>query len=147
MVDSISHVIQLSVAPVFLLTGIAGLLSVLSARLGRIIDRARILDGRLPATGDAESPLRAEADFLWRRIGIMNWSIRLSVSSALMICVVVVCLFVGGLASVNLGRAIAVLFVLAMLLIIVALILLLAEVSISTRRMRSGLAYLMDDSR
>lgn len=41
----IAHVIQLAVAPVFLLTGVAGILSVLTNRLARIIDRARVLEG------------------------------------------------------------------------------------------------------
>ena len=41
----ISHVIQLSVAPVFLLTGIATLINAMNARLGRIVDRRRhVLD-------------------------------------------------------------------------------------------------------
>jgi Protein of unknown function (DUF2721). len=46
-VSDIAHVIQLSVAPVFLLAGISGFLSVLSIRLSRIVDRARLLEDRL----------------------------------------------------------------------------------------------------
>jgi hypothetical protein len=42
-IEEIARVIQLSIAPVFLITGIAGLLGVLSGRLGRTIDRARVL--------------------------------------------------------------------------------------------------------
>lgn len=45
-VNTVSHAIQLSVAPVFLLTGIGALLSVLTNRLGRVIDRARLLESR-----------------------------------------------------------------------------------------------------
>jgi Protein of unknown function (DUF2721) len=43
-IDQIAHVIQLSIAPVFLLTGVGTLLNVLSGRLGRIIDRAYVLN-------------------------------------------------------------------------------------------------------
>jgi len=42
-VSSISQVIQLAVAPVFLLAGISGALMVMSNRLGRIVDRGRYL--------------------------------------------------------------------------------------------------------
>ena len=42
----IQHAIQLAIAPVFLLTGIASLLGVMANRLARIIDRARALEQR-----------------------------------------------------------------------------------------------------
>ena len=44
----LAHGIQLAVAPVFLLTAIAAMLGVVSGRLARIIDRARVLEQRLP---------------------------------------------------------------------------------------------------
>ena len=44
---TIVRAIQLAVAPVFLLTGVASILSVLTSRLGRIIDRSRFLHGKL----------------------------------------------------------------------------------------------------
>jgi hypothetical protein len=40
----IAHAIQLAVAPVFLLTGIAAMLGVMAARLARVIDRARLIE-------------------------------------------------------------------------------------------------------
>lgn len=49
--DEIAHIIQLSIAPVFLLTGVGTLLNVLSGRLARIIDRARALEQRLETKG------------------------------------------------------------------------------------------------
>jgi hypothetical protein len=55
-IDEIAHVIQLSIAPVFLLTGVGTLLNVLSGRLARIIDRARVLEQRLETP---ESPRSA----------------------------------------------------------------------------------------
>lgn len=146
--NAISEVIQLAVAPVFLLTGIAGILSVLASRLGRVIDRARLVD-RLLARIESEQhrdALLAEANVLWRRIRLINWAIRLSVSSALMICVVVVSLFVGGLMDEKLGTLIAALFIAAMLLIISALLLFLLEVSNSTQKMLQGVEHLLSES-
>ena len=50
-VGTLARVIQLSVAPVFLLTGIGTMLSVMTNRLGRVIDRARVLEARLENDG------------------------------------------------------------------------------------------------
>jgi len=88
----IAHVIQVAVAPVFLLTGIAGILSVLSLRLGRITDRARVLEQRIPQIHESEPRewLRSHGDLLWRRMRMINWAIRLSVGGALLVCLVVV---------------------------------------------------------
>ena len=43
-VSTIAHVIELAIAPVFLITGIGALLAVMSNRLARIIDRARQIE-------------------------------------------------------------------------------------------------------
>lgn len=153
-IDAIAQVIQLAVAPVFLLTGIAGILSVLSTRLGRITDRARLLERRMSQIeGDAERRLlHRETNLLWRRIRMVNWAIRLSVGAALLICLVVMTLFVGDYAVFDYavfdpGLAIAILFVCAMVLMVLGLLLLLLEVSISTRNMRQGLEHLLEESR
>ena len=46
-ISDLAQVIQIVVAPVFMLTGIAGFLNVMSGRLGRIVDRARIIERRV----------------------------------------------------------------------------------------------------
>lgn len=146
-VSTVAQTIQISVAPVFLFAGISGLLMVLTTRLGRIIDRARIVEGRIPHSRREEQQevLRAEAAALWRRIRLMNWSIRLCVGGALTICLVVVSLFVGVFTHVNLGFVIAAFFVAAMLLIISGLLCLLYEVGISTSRMRQGIEIVLEE--
>lgn len=140
-IEAVAQVIQLAVAPVFLLAGIAGLLGVFSTRLGRIIDRARIIEVRIPQARNEEQQqlLHGETASLWSRIGLMNWAIRLCVSGALMVCLVIVTLFVGDLTAFNIAALIAVFFVTAMLLIIAGLVCLLREIGISTRRMRQGM--------
>jgi hypothetical protein len=148
-IDAIGQVIQLAVAPVFLLTGIAGILAVLSTRLGRITDRVRLLERRMPQVEneDQRAMLHAESSLLWRRIRMVNWAIRLSVGAALLICLVVMTLFVGDYALFDIGVLIAVLFVAAMVLMVAGLLLLLLEVSISTRKMRQGLEHLLEETR
>ena len=146
-VGTIAQTIQIAVAPVFLLAAISGLLMVLTTRLGRIIDRARIVEGRIPYTSreERQEVLRAEAASLWRRIRLMNWSIRLCVGGALTICLVIVSLFVGDFTHVNFGLVIAMFFVTAMLLIISGLLCFLVEVGISTNRMRQGIEVVLEE--
>ena len=130
--EAIAYVIQLSVAPVFLIAGIAGLLNVLSVRLGRIIDRARFIELKINQVRTEDQPiLRTEASALWLRVRLTFWAIRLSVSGALMVCFVIVALFIGDLIVINLSILIAILFVLAMLFVISGLACFLREVSIS----------------
>lgn len=141
--DAVAAVIQLSVAPVFLLTGIGALLTVLSNRLGRITDRARVLERRIATTRSDEhrSLLTDETAVLWNRIRIINWALRLCAGSALLICLVIISLFVGEYADVRIADFVAVLFVLSLTLIFVALLMFLREVGIATKRMQIGLEF------
>ncbi len=146
-ISSIAEVIQLAVAPVFLLTGIGALLGTLTIRLGRAIDRGRVLDRRIPLlSGDEQVSLNAEAGLIWRRITLINWAIRLNVAAALMVCLVVMLLFVGDIVGVPVARAITVAFVAAMAFVICSLLLLLYEVSISTSKIRQSMEHLLADS-
>lgn len=147
-IEAVAQVIQLAVAPVFLLAGIAGLLGVLSTRLARIIDRARVIERRIPQAKSDEQRtlLRRETAVLWRRIALINWAIRLCIAGALSVCLVIVALFVGEFVAINIAAAVAVLFVLAMVLIVSGLVFLLREVNLSTRQMREGLEIALEDA-
>jgi hypothetical protein len=147
-IKALASVIQLAVAPVFLLAGIAGLLNVLSTRLARIVDRARVVERRIPLAKNDEQRqlLHGETSTLWTRISLINWAIRLCVSSALVVCVVIVALFVGDFVALNIAVLVAILFVVAMLLIIAGLVFLLREISVATKNMRAGLEIVLEDS-
>lgn len=145
-VETIAGVIQLAVAPVFLLAGIAGMLNVLSIRLGRVVDRARVVEARLAIEKYSEHRdiLQSETEGLWKRIRLVNWSLRMFVGGALLVCMVIVALFLGELSGINLSGTIATLFIGAMNLLILGLLLFLFEVSISTRRIRAGIVEILD---
>ena len=147
-IEAIAEVIQLAVAPVFLLAGIAGLLGVLSTRLARIIDRARVIERRIPQAKSDEqrTVMRRETKVLWRRIALINWAIRLCISGALSVCLVIMALFLGEFVAVNISVIVAVLFVLAMVLIVAGLMFLLSEVSLSTSHMREGMELALEDA-
>lgn len=137
----IAHIIQLSIAPVFTVAAIAGLLGVLSSRLGRVIDRARIVESRVSLVKDEDRRQRLieESRAHWSRIRLINWSMRFCVSGALMICLVIVTLFVGQFVENNISSIIAALFIMAMVSVIAGLILMLIEVGIATNRMQHGM--------
>lgn len=148
-IETIAGVIQLAVAPVFLLAGIAGFLNVLSIRLGRIVDRTRIIDQELRTEADQRRHklLESETNGLWRRIRMIYWSIRVCVTAALTVCLVIMALFIGEFINADLALLIAFLFVLAMLLLIVGLILFLLEISVSTQRTRAELSDSLEENR
>jgi hypothetical protein len=133
----IARVIQLSVAPVFLLTAIGTILSVLSGRLARIVDRARalatLIDG-LPE--ERRGPPRDELGLLVRRRHLVNLAITAGVTSALLVCVLIGAAFVGYLLGVELSYALAVLFIGAMAAFVAALLLFLREILVSVTNLR-----------
>lgn len=146
-INAVSAAIQLAIAPVFLLASIGAILSVLTIRLGRVVDRARLVGQRASEVtrDDHRERLQAENVALWRRIKIINWAMRLAVGSALLICLVIISLFIGAFASVEIGAFLAMLFILAMLLLVAALLCLLLETSLSTKKMLQGAADLIVD--
>ncbi|QXQ05274.1 DUF2721 domain-containing protein [Sphingosinicellaceae bacterium] len=136
-IDAIAHNIQLAVAPVFLLTGIASILNVLTNRLGRVIDRARKLEAELAAFDPVtrERALR-ELGILGKRMAAAHWAIGLCTLSALMVCVVVAILFVGDVIPMRASAAVAPMFILVMVLLIAGLLAFLTEVQIAMRSVR-----------
>jgi len=137
-VTTIAHAIQLAVAPVFLLTGVASILSVLTTRLGRIIDRSRFLNGSLLQVVETDSAIQAELKSLKQRARLIHWAIGLCTTCLLLICTVVGVLFLGAFFKINLPVVIATLFVAAMLTLCVALLNFICEIFLATAHVRSG---------
>ncbi len=137
---SIGQVIQSAVAPVFLLTGIAALLNVLSNRLSRLIDRARVLEKSLRLSSDESSRknLRKEQRYVARRVRLVNLAFSLSVACALLISVVVVLLFYSHVNAVNMSKNISFIFIAAMIMLIGALLSLLREIFLASKGVRRG---------
>lgn len=133
----VAHVIQVAVAPVFLLSGIGGMLSVLVARLGRIVDRSRVLDERLETAADpASTRFMAELGTLARRARLIDRAIALATTAGIFVCLVIITLFVDYLFSVNVSVPVTVFFLLAMLSFIAAFGYFLREVLLATAPLR-----------
>ena len=136
-VSTIAHTIQLVMAPVFMVAGISGLLNLLAMRLNRVVDRSRALasDFTTPDHPDHDRQVW-ELRILDRRIRIVNWAILLCTTSAIAICLVVAALFIAALSDLNVGRWIALAFILAMLLLISGLACFLLEIRLALPTIR-----------
>ncbi len=131
-INDIARVIQLAVAPVFLLTAVATLINALNIRLGRAIDRRRVLlDQITRLSPDALEGVHVELRILFQRIRLVYLAILAAVVGALLVCLVVACAFVGALTAVDLSRLVAVLFILSMFAMIACLGILLREVFVA----------------
>jgi hypothetical protein len=136
-VTDIARVIQLAVAPVFLLTAIGTILSVLSGRLARIVDRARVLVERAASLPEERrGELHDEIQVLLRRRQLVNLAISSGTAAALLVCVLIASAFVGYLVGADLSVFLAVLFIAAMSAFVVALLLFLREIMIAVGQLR-----------
>jgi hypothetical protein len=132
--QSTGEVIQLALAPVFLLVAIGQMLNAVTSRLARVIDRSRLLDEHLH-TGHCYRPRRtieAELRALGRRMRFANLAANFLTTAAVCVCIVVILLFVDGLVARELEVLVATLFMLSMVLITGGVITFLFEVTIAT---------------
>ncbi|MEB4592777.1 DUF2721 domain-containing protein [Candidatus Thiothrix sp. Deng01] len=133
VIANVAHVIQLAVAPVFLLTGVGSLLSVLVNRLARVVDRFRVLDVQLPTALElATTFIHKEMSVLSQRARLIHWAIGLSTGCALLVCVVIGTLFLSAMIGVDLSNVISILFILAMFALVSALLCFLYEIQLAT---------------
>lgn len=128
-VFDITRVIQLSIAPVFMLTAIASLINALLGRLARAIDRRRFVADTLPGTeGKVRVEHVVELELLARRIRLVLWSISFSVLSALLICLLIGTAFLGAYIAFDLSQSVAALFIAAVFALTASLLVFLREV-------------------
>jgi len=139
-VPQIAAVIQLAVAPVFMLTAVGTILAALNMRLGRAVDRRRLLEARLDGAMAAEAIVAAvhdELDGVARRIRYVYFAIVFAVLAGLFVCLLIASAFLGAFVSVDLSRMIGAMFILAMLALVVCLLFLLREIFIAVATPRS----------
>lgn len=140
-VFDITRIIQLAVAPVFLLTGVGTIINAIVNRLGRAVDRRRQLEELVPAMeGDTRVEMLDELHIIARRVRLAMWSIALAVTSALFVCLLISFAFVGAFVTIDLSRTVAALFIAAMVALTGCLLLFLREVflaAITTKHPRT----------
>ena len=133
----VAEIIQVVVAPVFLLTGIGSFLNVCALRMARIVDRARAIEPELLASsGEKHQRLLNDLRVLDRRIATMNWAIFFTVLSAVLICTVVFLLFADQFIDSPLAAVIAILFMGSVVAIGLGFFIFLIETRIASRAVR-----------
>ncbi|EXJ16514.1 DUF2721 domain-containing protein [Imhoffiella purpurea] len=137
-ITTVAHVIQLSVAPVFLITGIGAMLTVLTNRLGRIVDRARVVENSSPNTAPTGMTPEEELRRLSLRAKLISTAISLCTFTALLVSAIIATLFLGAFFSFGVSLIVALFFVAAMLAFIAALLLFLREVFIAIEGLKFG---------
>jgi hypothetical protein len=135
VVTTISTLIQLSVAPVFLLAGVAGLLNVFTSRLTRSIDKLEKIDAQINKhekqddACDQESEfLQKRRNFLIKRMKNINFAIFFATATGLMVALVIISVFFSSLFDFNSEIPISISFIFAMVFLIISLILFLREI-------------------
>jgi hypothetical protein len=123
-VHDIARVIQMALAPAFLLSAVGALLNVFANRLARIVDRTRSLEGGI----DPGSMRPPELAVLKRRGELVRWAITMGTGAALLVSLVIGVAFIGFLAQMNFSLLVAGLFVAAMGALTLALTFFLREV-------------------
>ena len=127
--SDISHVIQLAIAPVFLLTAIATIVNVLTGRLGRAVDRRRVLAAAiLTLDGDLGTLAKQELTYEMRRINLIYVAISMAVFAALLVAALISLAFIDPFVQLDFTKLIAVLFILAMVALVASLAILLREI-------------------
>ena len=129
----VTRVIQLSVAPAFLLVAMGTLINILTTRLARIVDRRRVVRERLDTLAGLPAAEQREMTQLILRGNLIYFAILFAVLGALLVCLVVAGAFLGALLSVELARGVAGLFVLTMMAMVAAWSLFLCEVYLAVR--------------
>lgn len=139
----VAQTIQLALAPVFVLVAIGNIMNILSTRLGRVVDRSRVLRTLHASTDGAEhDAVVREIRTVDRRIATIGRAILLLVLSGLAIGVCVVLLFLEEIAGVNLQHFAAGAFIVAIGLLMSALLLFMRETRHATAVLRIPRTYL-----
>lgn len=141
-ITQLSSAIQVAIAPVFLLSALGTILSVLTTRLGRVVDRARVLaarasDAETMSTGGSLPPV-TEIAVLRRRRALVNYAITAAVIAALLVCLVIALAFLSFMLHQDFSQLMAWLFVLAMAAFIATLLFFLREIVLTVASMRIG---------
>jgi CBS domain containing-hemolysin-like protein len=144
--NTIASLIQLSVAPVFLLAGIAGLLNVFTSRLSRIIDKVDKLDKFENDTKEKSQEIidliKRRREFLTMRMRNTNRAIFFGTLTGLLIALVIITIFLTSFFHFEHVIYIGVLFILAMLSLVISLVLFLRELFYTTKFINNKQSYI-----
>ena len=135
--NSLLPVIQLAITPVILISGMGALMLTITGRMGRIVDRTRILAGQVRvATGEDRRHLDDQLEIMWRRARLIRRAVTFLGLSMLVACLLVVTIFGGALLGRDFGVVLLALFAASILLLIAALAAFLQDIYVSLHALR-----------
>ena len=135
--NSLLPVIQLAITPVILISGMGALMLTITGRMGRIVDRTRILAGQVRvATGEDRRHLDDQLEIMWRRARLIRRAVTFLGLSMLVACLLVVTIFGGALLGRDFGVVLLALFAASVLLLIAALVAFLQDIYVSLHALR-----------
>jgi len=130
-------VIQMSVGPVILISGIGLLLLSMTNRFGRIIDRARLLSRELPAAAPSlREQLSTQLEVIYQRSRILRYSIMFATASVLLAGLLIITLFLAALMHAEAGLLITIWFILCIGMLIASLVAFMIDIQVSLKALR-----------
>jgi hypothetical protein len=125
-------VLQTAIGPMILVSGVGLLLLAMTNRLGRIIDRSRILAAKMddPAI-ESQKLFAAQLAVLWRRARLIRLAITLASMSALMAALLIILIFITALLCLNCAWLIGTLFVFCMTFLIASLAVFIKDINLT----------------
>lgn len=135
--SSLLSIIQLSITPVILISGMGALMLTLTNRFGRIVDRTRALAGQMrQATGDERRHLENQLDILWRRAQLVRMAVTFDGLSMLVACLLIGAIFAGALVGWRIEGLMVCLFGGSVALLITAIVAFLRDIALSLGALR-----------
>ena len=134
--EHLTHILQLSIAPVALISGVGLLLLSMTNRLGRVIDRARELVRQGPDEAEAS---RDEQQILWRRARFLLLAIALISTAIFLAVLMVAALFAMVLSGTAMDGVVLVLFGVCLACLVASVGFFLGDILLSIRWLRISL--------
>jgi hypothetical protein len=145
-IDQIIPELREAIGPVILISGVGLLLLSMTNRLGRAIDRARLLKPELSVrTGAEHAQTLAQVSILYRRAKIIRLSIIFATTSAALAALLIVTLFVSALFQSQQGWLIALIFVACMASLFGSLTAFICDINLSLTALKLELSGVLPD--
>ena len=144
--EKIIPMLQVAIGPVILISGIGLLLLTMTNRLGRAIDRARLLKAELPKRSDAErEQVLAQVAIIYRRARVIRLSITLAALSALLASALIITLFVTALLQWEAGLVASLIFIACMTSLFASLLAFIRDINLSLHALKLELEGVKPD--
>ncbi|MBI4852713.1 MAG: DUF2721 domain-containing protein [Acidobacteria bacterium] len=136
-INEVTKVLQISVSPVVLISGIGLLVLSMTNRFARTTDRARALSKEIEnSNGSNKNNIKQQIKVLYLRSKILMFSISSAITSIFFVALLVISLFASYHLSLNINSLITLFFILSLIALILSLVLFIKEISLSLKALK-----------